>query len=427
MSGHFGDLSPKQSAALLKLRECVADVKDQFEEDDDYYYLRWLRARNFDVEKTEKQLRDHIVAMDTWKFSTVLDWEAPLVIQKYLTGRLHGYTREGQPVFWERVGRLDLRGVVRAATRDDTVRYRVRQGLEMMQGMKAQTEKLGRRIDTCVVIYDMEGLSIQKHFAPKGIQYVVEMVKVFEANFPEILEAVYIVNVPSIFDLAYNIVKPFLNEVTRKKVTPIPGAPEVCYERLRELIEPSILPACYGGSFVPEDGDISCDSLLVGSALVPRSMYLKASKVPVSEESQTVTVSRRSTSQVEIEVTTAGAKLWWGFASEGNDIAFSVLHKPSERAGVKQHAGQMEEIVPSRRVDSHVNFEEGSVVCNKAGIYVVRFDNTYSWTKAKVVHYLVRVEEPVDKEPVSPTASQDAVTATASREAASAAATVADV
>eukprot|EP00117_Sycon_ciliatum_P039051 scpid54186/ scgid4369/ SEC14-like protein 2; Alpha-tocopherol-associated protein; Squalene transfer protein; Supernatant protein factor len=225
MSGHFGDLSPKQSAALLKLRECVADVKDQFEEDDDYYYLRWLRARNFDVEKTEKQLRDHIVAMDTWKFSTVLDWEAPLVIQKYLTGRLHGYTREGQPVFWERVGRLDLRGVVRAATRDDTVRYRVRQGLEMMQGMKAQTEKLGRRIDTCVVIYDMEGLSIQKHFAPKGIQYVVEMVKVFEANFPEILEAVYIVNVPSIFDLAYNIVKPFLNEVTRKKVTPIPGAP----------------------------------------------------------------------------------------------------------------------------------------------------------------------------------------------------------
>ena len=30
------------------------------------------------------------------------------------------------------------------------------------------TSQLGRRIDTCVVIYDMEGLSIQKHFAPKG-------------------------------------------------------------------------------------------------------------------------------------------------------------------------------------------------------------------------------------------------------------------
>ena len=66
-------------------------------------------------------------------------------------------------------------------------------------------------------------------------------------------------------------------------------------------------------------------------------------------------------------------------------------------------------------------------VCVSCGVDVVRFDNTYSWTKAKVVHYLVRVEEPGDKEPVSPTASQDAVAATASREAAAAAATVADV
>ena len=31
--------------------------------------------------------------------------------------------------------------------------------------------------------------------------------------------------VPAIFDLAYNVVKPFLNEVTRKKIHPIPGAP----------------------------------------------------------------------------------------------------------------------------------------------------------------------------------------------------------
>ena len=34
---------------------------------------------------------------------------------------------------------------------------------------------------------------------------------------------------------------------------------EVFQERLRELIEPSVLPACYGGSYVSEDGDPNCD------------------------------------------------------------------------------------------------------------------------------------------------------------------------
>ena len=84
MSGHVGDLSPEQEEALEKvssvlamglqrnhplliarlpappsymyqLRAAVSGLP--LPEDDDYFFLRWLRARSFNVDKAEEMLR----------------------------------------------------------------------------------------------------------------------------------------------------------------------------------------------------------------------------------------------------------------------------------------------------------------------------------------------------------------------------------
>ena len=57
MSGHVGDLSPQQEEALRKFKAAVADIQNK-PEDDDYFHLRWLRARRFDVRKAELMLRN---------------------------------------------------------------------------------------------------------------------------------------------------------------------------------------------------------------------------------------------------------------------------------------------------------------------------------------------------------------------------------
>ena len=57
MSGHIGDLSPQQEEALSSFREAVTDV-DNKPDDSDHYYLRWLRARKFDVTKAELMFRN---------------------------------------------------------------------------------------------------------------------------------------------------------------------------------------------------------------------------------------------------------------------------------------------------------------------------------------------------------------------------------
>ncbi len=57
MSGHVGDLSPSQETALAAFREAVADITNK-PEDNDYYYLRWLRARKFDLNKALEMFRN---------------------------------------------------------------------------------------------------------------------------------------------------------------------------------------------------------------------------------------------------------------------------------------------------------------------------------------------------------------------------------
>ena len=56
MSGHVGDLSRSQEEALRQFREAVAGIANKPEEDD-HYYLRWLRARKFNVRKAEDMFR----------------------------------------------------------------------------------------------------------------------------------------------------------------------------------------------------------------------------------------------------------------------------------------------------------------------------------------------------------------------------------
>ena len=56
MSGHVGDLSRSQEEALRKFRAAVAEIPNK-PEDDDHYYLRWLRAKKFNVKKAEEMFR----------------------------------------------------------------------------------------------------------------------------------------------------------------------------------------------------------------------------------------------------------------------------------------------------------------------------------------------------------------------------------
>ena len=57
MSGYIGDLSPQQESALQQFKAALEDIPNK-PDDTDQDFLKWLRARKFDVRKAEVMFRN---------------------------------------------------------------------------------------------------------------------------------------------------------------------------------------------------------------------------------------------------------------------------------------------------------------------------------------------------------------------------------
>uniref|UniRef100_A0A8C7CFH9 SEC14-like lipid binding 8 n=3 Tax=Oncorhynchus kisutch TaxID=8019 RepID=A0A8C7CFH9_ONCKI len=233
------------------------------------------------------------------------------------------------------------------------------------------------------MIYDCEGLGL-KHLWKPAIETYGEILTMFEDNYPEGLKRLFVIKAPKLFPVAYNLVKHFLSEITRNKIIVLGGNWQ---EVLLNYIDPEQLPAAYGGKLTDPDGDSRCRTKIHYAGTVPTSYYVRES-VKVDYE-QCLTVSRGSSQQLEYEILFPGCVLRWQFSSDGADIGFGVFMKG--KIGERQNAGQMQEVVPSQRYNAHLVPEDGSLTCSEPGVYVLRFDNTYSIFQSKRISFTVEV------------------------------------
>ncbi|CAJ1971525.1 unnamed protein product [Sphenostylis stenocarpa] len=86
--------------------------------------------------------------------------------------------------------------------------------------MPTATKNHGRYIDTCVKVMDMTGLKLS---ALNQLKLLTAITTIDDLNYPEKTDAYYIVNVPYVFSACWKVVKPLLQERTRKKVHVLKG------------------------------------------------------------------------------------------------------------------------------------------------------------------------------------------------------------
>ncbi|XP_044051106.1 SEC14-like protein 2 isoform X1 [Siniperca chuatsi] len=421
MSGRVGDLSPKQAEALEQFRERIQDILPQLPAQHDHFLLRWLRARNFNVQKSEAMLRKHLEFRKQIKIDTIItEWRPPEVIEKYLSGGMCGYDREGSPIWYDVIGPVDPKGLFLSASKQDFIKSKIRDCEVLQKECNLQSQRLGRNVESITMIYDVEGLGLKHLWKPAietygevqrhtysvdkdltklrreadysdgrhlQVQYVplcLQILQMFEDNYPEGLKRLFVIKAPKLFPVAYNLVKHFLSENTRQKIY-ILGAN--WQEVLLKYIDAEELPVIYGGKLTDPDGDPRCRTRINHVGPVPSSYYVR-DHVKVDYE-QCMTVSRGSSQQLEYEILFPGCVLRWQFATEGADIGFGVFLKA--RKGEWKKAAQMQEVVPSQRYNTHLVPEDGSLTCERPGVYVLRFDNTYSIFQAKRISFSVEV------------------------------------
>ncbi|KAK8380333.1 hypothetical protein O3P69_016738 [Scylla paramamosain] len=286
-------------------------------------------------------------------------------------------------------GGCDMRGLLSSVKKADYIRYTIRVLEASRRDMQQQTQQLGWPVNQQCCIFDLDNFSLKHVTWKPAMDVILELVQLYEANYPEFLKCAYVINAPKVFTLAYALIKPFLHEVTLKKIKIFgqSGWKEV----LRQDIEPGQLPQHWGGSRTDPDGNPKCPSQICLGGEVPKKYYLSLSKSNLSkltenENLSSITLSKGGKKRLKYEVKKPGSHLRWEFRTEDFDIGFGVSRKLKK--------GEEEVLVPLQRVNSQLVTEEGYLVCTEPGTYVVTFDNEFSYMRSKKVLYSVSVVKP---------------------------------
>ncbi|CAH3196634.1 unnamed protein product, partial [Porites evermanni] len=218
-------------------------------------------ARDFKIEKSELMLRESMNVRKEMGLDTLLEtYKVPeVVLSKYYPGSYFGYDREGAPVFIDPVGEIDFRGLLSSVSKEEIVKFKAYLGEYGMSLARQRAAKLGVRNEQVVMLMDMEGLGL-KHLWKPGITksfFFQQVTAFYEDNFPEVMKNILVVKAPKLFPIAYSLVKPFLNEVTRNKVKIFGGDWK---SELLEYIDEDNLPEYYGGKCRDPDGNPKCQT-----------------------------------------------------------------------------------------------------------------------------------------------------------------------
>lgn len=104
----------------------------------------------------------------------------------------------------------------------------------------------GRPITTLCAIIDMRDMST-KLSTSATISYITRMINIDSKHYPETLGRMFIINVPTIFSVAWALIRPFLDERTQNKIEIFSSETE-WKKRIVTIIDADKLPIEYGGT-----------------------------------------------------------------------------------------------------------------------------------------------------------------------------------
>ncbi|KAJ4758035.1 Sec14p-like phosphatidylinositol transfer family protein [Rhynchospora pubera] len=200
---------------------------------------RFLKARDWNVDRAHKMLLDCL----NWRIENDIDdiLSKPIVptdlfrsVRESQLYGMSGFSKDGIPVF--------ALGVGRSSYDKASVHYYVQSHIQINEYrdrvvLPAASKKHGRLIHACIKVLDMTGLRLTALSQMKQILTTISTVD--DLNYPEKTETYYIVNAPYVFSACWRVVKPLLQERTRKKVQVLNGCGR---DELLKIMDPSSLP-----------------------------------------------------------------------------------------------------------------------------------------------------------------------------------------
>ncbi|PIC39092.1 hypothetical protein B9Z55_010895 [Caenorhabditis nigoni] len=319
----LGQLSPLEESRLCEIKYSLqAHHKGKLP--NDAHLLRFLRARDFDVAKAKDMVHASIIWRKQHNVDKILEeWNRPTVIKQYFPGCWHNSDKAGRPMYILRLGQLDTKGMLRSCGVENLVKLTLSICEDGLQRAAEATRKLGTPISSWSLVVDLDGLSMRHLWRP-GVQCLLKIIEIVEANYPETMGQVLVVRAPRVFPVLWTLISPFIDEKTRKKFMVSGGSGGDLKEELRKHIDEKFIPDFLGGSCLTTNCGLG--------GHVPKSMYLpveeqegaSSSEDPLHSTYTSTATWRGYPVEVVIPIETAGCVLTWDFDVLKNDCEFSL-------------------------------------------------------------------------------------------------------
>lgn len=302
----------------------------------DVLLLKFLRARDFKVEKAMGMLQDTMAWRKDFNTDSLVDEGTPA---DFHSSFILDVDREGHPVCYNR----DLSS---KKSLEDEIQLRKR-----IQVLEKGIQKLDFRpngIHSMVQVTDFAGHS--SAFLRHGVR--LEIPSLLQDNYPELVAKQIFINVPWYLGalLSFNIISP------RSKSKIVLARPGKVAETLFKYISPEHVPVQYGGLSRPNDTEF------VGV------------EAPVSE----ATVKAGQTLTIELPVAEAGSRVVWDVAVTGWEVVYEEEFVPSD--------GYTVLIRKANKVLSHEEPIRSTFLAHEPGKIVLTVNNSASRRKRLAVY-----------------------------------------
>ena len=268
-SGFYDQLNQVQYDALQQWKKDLVDQKvlPNIQEYDDLFYLRFLRARKFDLVKTMEMFKKYLkwrIDMKVDELLTSYELENLFEIKKVYPHGYHRTDKIGRPVYIERYNLTDVKALFKITTEDKMVKYYIKQYERQIKFIfPACSAVVKKPVEQSCTILDADGIGITSIFGPiKG--FIKLASDIGQDYYPEMLGKMTIVNTGFFFRAVWTMVKGFIDPKTQAKIGLFGSNFK---NELLQLVDEDKLPEFFHGKCTCSDFMFGC----LGSDIGPKN------------------------------------------------------------------------------------------------------------------------------------------------------------
>jgi hypothetical protein len=239
-------ITGQEKDALEKLRGRVAAKVPHDYMKQDIYLIRWLRARNLDVNQAETMLIDNLKWRKENKMDTILKEDFTEFDREY-PYQIRFRDKEGKPIITGNFGDWDLRKLAIAGKLPMLNRHIDRAFENATQSVR-NLQGEGQLVAQFDFIINMENYNLQQQGCLQCLPFYLYLVNTYENHFPGHADKIMLINTPAIFELILTVLRPIMSPLTRQTLKVYNTNKQQWQAELLRIVDKDELPIEYGGT-----------------------------------------------------------------------------------------------------------------------------------------------------------------------------------